>query len=228
MFFDMNYLWLVMIPTLLLSFGVQIYLKSTFSKWSKVRNSANLVGPQIAQMLFDRTSLDGIPVQRIPGSLTDHFDPGANIVRLSDPVSSQPSIAAMAVTAHELGHVQQYQTKSPLIGMRSFLLPAVRFSPTVSYLFIMAGFFINASGLIWAGILVFGVSVLFSLLTVPVEIDASRRGLQLLREAGLLQTEEDASGARAVLTAAALTYIAALITSVLTLLYYVSLAQRRN
>lgn len=228
MFFDMNYLWLVMIPTLLLSFGVQMYLQSTFSKWSKVRNSANLVGPQVAQMLFDRTPLDGIPVQRIPGSLTDHFDPGANIVRLSDPVSSQPSIAAMAVTAHELGHVQQYQTKSPLIGMRSFLLPAVRFSPTVSYLLIMAGFFINASGMIWAGILVFGVSVLFSLLTVPVEIDASRRGLQLLREAGLLQTEEDASGARAVLTAAALTYIAALITSVLTLLYYVSLAQRRN
>jgi len=228
MFFDMNYLWFVMIPTLLLSFGVQMYLKSTFSKWSKVRNSANLVGPQVAQALFDRTPLDGIPVQRVPGSLTDHFDPGANIVRLSDPVSSQPSIAAMAVTAHELGHVQQYQTRSPLIGMRSFLLPAVRFSPTVSYLLIMAGFFINASGMIWAGILVFGVSVLFSLLTVPVEIDASRRGLQLLREAGLLQTEEDASGARAVLTAAALTYIAALITSVLTLLYYVSLAQRRN
>ncbi len=228
MFFDMTYLWLVMIPTLLLSFGVQMYLKSTFSKWSKVPNSANLVGPQVAQVLFDRTELDGIPVQRIPGSLTDHFDPGANIVRLSDPVSSQPSIAAMAVTAHELGHVQQYQDKSMLIGMRSFLLPAVRFSPTVSYMLIMAGFFINATGLIWAGILFFGVSVLFSLLTVPVEIDASRRGLILLREAGLLQNEQDASGARAVLTAAALTYIAALITSVLTLLYYVSLAQRRN
>ncbi|MBC8161266.1 MAG: zinc metallopeptidase [Roseiflexaceae bacterium] len=228
MFFDMNYLWFVLIPTMLLSFGVQMYLRSTFAKWSGVRNSANLVGPQVAQALFSRTSLDDIPVQRVPGALTDHFDPTTNVVRLSDPVSSQASVAAMAVTAHELGHVQQYQSRSPLIAMRSFLIPAMRLSPTVSYFLIMVGLFMQLTGLLWAGILFFGVSVIFSLLTVPVEIDASRRGLILLREANLLQTQDDERGAKAVLTAAALTYIAALVTSVLTLLYYVNLAQRRG
>lgn len=228
MFYDLSYLLWVLLPTMILSAGVQFYLRSTFSKWSQIRNSANLTGPQVSQQLFNRTALEAIPVQRIPGQLTDHFDPAANVVRLSDPVSSMASVASMAVTAHELGHVQQYQTHSPLIAARSFLLPAVRFSPTVSYFLIFGGFFLNAVGLIWIGILVFAISVLFSLLTLPVEIDASRRGLKLLKEAGLLQTQEDANGARAVLTAAALTYLAALITSVLTVLYYVNLAQRRN
>ena len=228
MFYNFGYLLWVLLPTMLLSAGVQWYLRSTFSKWSQVRNSSNLTGPQVSQQLFSRTALQAIPVQRIPGALTDHFDPADNVVRLSDPVSSTPSVAAMAVTAHELGHVQQYQLHSPLIAARSFLLPAVQFSPTVSYFLIFGGFILNATGLIWLGVLVFGVSVLFALLTLPVEIDASRRGLKLLQEAGLMQTPDDANGARAVLTAAALTYLAGLISSVLTLLYYVNLAQRRN
>lgn len=228
MFFDFNYLLWVFLPTMVLSLAVQWYLRSTFAKWSQVRNSNNLSGPQVAQALFSRTNLQPIQVQRIGGQLTDHFDPGENIVRLSDPVATQPSVASMAVTAHELGHVQQYQSRSPLIAARSFLLPAMQFSPTVSYMLIFGGLFLRFTGLIWLGVAVFAVSVLFALLTLPVEIDASRRGLKLLNEAGLLQTQEDAQGARSVLTAAALTYLAALITSVLTLLYYVSLAQRRN
>lgn len=228
MFFDFNYLLWVFLPTMVLSLAVQWYLRSTFAKWSQIRNSSSLSGPQVAQALFSRTNLQAIPLQRIGGQLTDHFDPGENVVRLSDPVATQPSVASMAVTAHELGHVQQYQSRSPLIAARSFLLPAMQFSPTVSYMMIFGGLLLNFTGLIWLGVLVFGVSVLFALLTLPVEIDASRRGLKLLQEAGLLQTQEDAQGARSVLTAAALTYLAALITSVLTLLYYVSLAQRRD
>lgn len=225
---DPNYFWYVFIPTMLLSLGVQLYLKSTFSKWSRVPNSSKLTGSQTAQQLFARTQLHTIPVERVRGNLTDHFDPGANVVRLSDPVSTQPTVASMAVAAHELGHVQQYQTGSGLIKMRSALLPALQFSPTLSYMSLMFGIIFDMTNLIWLGVFFFGLMVLFSLLTLPVELDASRRALKLLDEAGLMKTEDDRKGSRAVLTAAALTYLAAAITSVLQLLYYISIARRSS
>jgi hypothetical protein len=193
-----------------------------------VKNSSGIVGPQVAQQLFDRTSLKPLRVERIRGTMTDHFDPGANVVRLSDPVATKPSVAAMAVTAHELGHVQQYQTGSGLIKMRGFLLPALQFSPTISYICILMGLWWNMTGMLWLGILFFGLMVLFSILTLPIELDASRRGTRLLQEAGLMQNQNDASGSRAVLTAAALTYLAAAVTSILQLLYYISVAERRS
>jgi hypothetical protein len=227
-YIDPVYFWYVFIPTMLISIGVQVYLRSTFSKWSNVKNSSGIVGPQVAQQLFDRTSLKPLRVERIRGTMTDHFDPGANVVRLSDPVATKPSVAAMAVTAHELGHVQQYQTGSGLIRMRGFLLPALQFSPTISYMAILFGLWFNMTGLLWIGILFFALMVLFSVLTLPIEIDASRRGTKLLQEAGLMQNENDASGSRAVLTAAALTYLAAAVTSILQLLYYISVAERRS
>ncbi len=228
MFFDPNYLIFVMIPTLLLSFGVQLYLRNTYGKWSKVRNSNGVTGMQVSDLLFDRTALNEIPMQVVPGQMTDHFDPRANVVRLSQGTAGQPSVAAMAIAAHELGHVQQYQTGSALIKARNFLVPAVQFSPTISYMAIFAGFLLNITGLIWIGIIFFGLMVFFTLLTLPVEFDASRRGLQLLGEAGLIQSSEDERGARAVLRAAGLTYVAAAISSVLTLLYYISIANRRR
>jgi len=229
MFFyiDPVYLWCVLIPTLIISIGVQVYLKSTFKKWSHVRNHINKNGQHVAEALFKRTSLKSIPIQQVGGSLSDHFDPGANVVRLSQPIGTQASVAAMAVTAHELGHVQQYQTGSGLIKMRGFLLPALQFSPTISYIAILLGFWFNMTGMLWIGIFFFGLMVLFSILTLPVEIDASRRGLKLLDEAGLLKNAEDAQGARAMLTAAGLTYLAAAVTSILQLLYYISVARRR-
>jgi Zn-dependent membrane protease YugP len=227
-YIDPVYFWYVFIPTMLISIGVQVYLRSTFSKWSNVKNSSGIVGPQVAQQLFDRTSLKPLRVERIRGTMTDHFDPGANVVRLSDPVATKPSVAAMAVTAHELGHVQQYQTGSGLIKMRGFLLPALQFSPTISYICILMGLWWNMTGMLWLGILFFGLMVLFSILTLPIELDASRRGTRLLQEAGLMQNQNDASGSRAVLTAAALTYLAAAVTSILQLLYYISVANRRG
>ena len=227
-YIDPVYFWYVFIPTILISIGVQVYLRSTFSKWSATKNSSGLVGPQVAQQLFSGTSLKPIRIERIRGSMTDHFDPGANVVRLSDPVATKPSVASMAVTAHELGHVQQYQTGSGLIKMRGFLLPALQFSPTISYIAILFGLWFNMTGLLWVGILFFALMVLFSVLTLPVEIDASRRGTRLLQEAGLMKAESDAQGSRAVLTAAALTYLAAAVTSILQLLYYISVANRRG
>ncbi|MCP4168849.1 MAG: zinc metallopeptidase [Chloroflexi bacterium] len=227
-YIDPVYFWYVLIPTLIISIGVQIYLKSTTSKWSQIANGSNLAGALVAHQLFTKTSLNGIPIQHISGNMTDHFDPGADVVRLSDTTYKRTSVAAMAITAHELGHVQQYQTGSGLIKMRGFLLPALQFSPTISYISILFGIWFNMTGLLYIGIIFFALMVLFSILTLPVELDASRRGLKLLDEAGLMVTDEDRSGSSAVLRAAALTYLAAAVTSILQLLYYISIAKRRG
>jgi len=225
---DPVYFWYVFIPTLLISIGVQVYLKSTVSKWSQVRNGSNEYGVQVVKQIFDRTDLQPIPVEKVAGEMSDHFDPHANVVRLSDTTAGKNSVAAMAIAAHELGHVQQYQTGSSLIGLRSFLLPALQFSPTISYIAIFFGLWFNMTNMLWIGIFFFALMVLFSILTLPVEIDASKRGLRLLDEAGLLTTDQDRRGAKAVLTAAGLTYLAAAVTSVLQLLYYISIAKRQG
>jgi len=227
-YFDPVYFWYVFIPAMLISFVVQIYLQSSFSKWSKTRNTSGLTGQQVGQQLFNRTSLKAIPLEQISGSLNDHFDPRANVVRLSDPVTMQPTVAAMAVTAHELGHVQQYQTGSAMISARNFLLPVLQFSPILSYISFFLGFVFNMTNMIWIGVLFFGLMVLFSILTLPIEINASRRALKLLREADLLGTEEEEAGIRQVLNAAAMTYLAAAITSLLQLFYYISVAKRHS
>ncbi len=227
-YIDPVYLWYVFIPALLISMGVQIYLKSTVSKWSQVRNSKGLYGVDVVKQLFSKTSLQPIPVEKAPGEMSDHFDPHHNVVRLSDTTAGKNSVAAMAIAAHELGHVQQYQTGSGLIGLRNFLLPALQFSPTISYIAIFFGLWFNMTNLLWVGIFFFGLMVLFSILTLPVEIDASKRALRLLDEAGLLVSDQDRRGAKAVLTAAGLTYLAAAVTSILQLLYYISVANRQN
>lgn len=226
--FDPNYMLYVFLPTIVLSLLVQLYLKRAYSKWSQVRNGNNLTGAQVTKALFDRTPLDEIGVEVVPGDMTDHFDPRTNIVRLSQGTATRPSVASMAIAAHELGHVQQYQTGSALIKARNFLVPAVQFSPMVSYVAILAGLLLNITGLFWIGILFFSLMVFFTILTLPVEFDASRRGMILLGEAGLLTSNEDRSGAKTVLRAAALTYVAAAVTAVLQLLYYISLANRRR
>ena len=227
-YIDPVYFWYIFIPTLVISIGVQLYLKSTHAKWSQVKNHNNMAGAQVGKELFDRTSLNAIPLQHVSGTLSDHFDPKANVVRLSDSVYANQSVAAMAVTAHELGHVQQYQTSSALISMRNFLLPALQFSPTISYIAIMFGLFWNMTNLLWIGIGFFALMVLFSVLTLPVELDASKRGIRLLKEAGLLKDPQDEKGAKQMLNAAAMTYLAAAVTSILQLLYYISVAERRG
>lgn len=227
-FIDPVYFWYVLIPTLVISLSVQLYLRNTNAKWNKVKNSSGLNGTQIGKRLFDRTSLQSVQLDHVSGSMTDHFDPGANVVRLSDTTYNKNSVSAMAITAHELGHVQQYQTGSALIKARGFLLPALQFSPTISYIAILLGLWFNMTGMLWLGIIFFGIMVLFSFLTLPVEFDASKRGLILLDKAGLMQNEQDRKGSQAVLRAAALTYLAAAVTSILQLLYYISVAQRRS
>jgi uncharacterized protein len=173
-----------------------------------------------------RGSATGISFKIVPGELSDHFDPRTREIGLSAAVASQNSVAAMAVTAHEVGHAQQHAEGTVAMRLRSVLVPAVTFSPMLSYLLIFLGLILNLTGLFWLGIIVFGLMVLFSILTLPVEIGASRRALVMLRDTGMIATTQDEDGVRRVLTAAAMTYVAAAVTSILTLLYYISLARR--
>src|SRR6185369_4236092 len=226
--FSSSYFLLVFIPAIILSLGAQFLVSSAFSKWTKIRNSAGLTGEQAARRIIQTAGLQGVQLEGIAGVRTDHFDPTSNVVRMSQDVATTPSVAAMAVVAHELGHAQQYAEKSIFIQMRSFLVPAMRFSPMVSYALILIGLLLNIAGFLELGILFYGVVVAFMLLTLPVEIDASMRGLRLLNASGLMQSTEDSGGSRQVLTAAALTYVSAAVTALLNLMYYVSLLNSRR
>lgn len=241
--YNPDYILLVMIPTLLISAGAQMYIQRSFARWGQVRNSRGVTGAQTATTLIRAEHLGetfpprsdcravegtGLCLAPIAGSLTDHYDPRSRIVRLSESVAGVNSVAAMAVAAHELGHVQQHETGSALIKMRNILVPAMRISPNTSYILLMLGFFLGSTGLISLGIMIFGLTVLFALLTVPVELDASRRAIKMLQETGVATTEDDINGARAVLRAAALTYVAAAVTAVIQLLYLISRMQRRR
>jgi Zn-dependent membrane protease YugP len=221
------------IVTLVISAGAQIYIKSTFGKWNGVANSAGLAGAQIGDRLVQTSSFGGargaatgISFKIVPGDLSDHFDPRTKQIGLSSEVASRTSVAAMAVTAHEVGHAQQHAEGTVAMRARAFLVPAVTVSPVISYGLIFMGLIFNLTGLFWLGIIAFGLMVVFSVLTLPVEIGASRRALVMLRESGLLVRPQDEEGVKRVLTAAALTYVAAAVTAILTLLYYLSLARR--
>jgi Zn-dependent membrane protease YugP len=228
MFFDFTYILIVALPSLVISGLAQAYVQSAYAKWRRTGNSMGLTGIEVGQRIMQSSDLRGVRFEGTPGQMSDHYDPKAHTVRMSQEVATQPSVAAMAIVAHELGHAQQYQEKSPLIGMRQFLVPAMQFSPMISYGLIMLGIVLNMTGMLWLGIIVFGLTVLFMLITLPVEFDASRRGLKLLEQAGLMSNGGDSGGARQMLTAAGLTYVAAFVSSLLTLVYYLMLASRAS
>jgi Zn-dependent membrane protease YugP len=222
MFFDSGYFLCVLIPTLILSGLAQMAVRSAYSKWRQRANSSGYTGADVSRQLMRAYGFQ-VNLEGTPQELGDHFDPRAAIVRLSPGVAQQPSVASMAIAAHEFGHVQQYQQNSPLIAARGFILPVAQWGSSISFILILAGLMLNFAGLAWIGVLLFGGATLFSVLTLPIELDASRRAMKMLEEQGMLRTSEDRSGAQAVLRAAAMTYLAAMVTSVLNLLYYVML-----
>lgn len=226
-FIDPFFIIFVLLPTLALSGGASLYLRRTYSKWSQEPNSSRVTGNDTARQLMRQFNLDA-QLGETPQPLGDHFSPNENIVRLSPNVARQPSVASMAISAHEFGHVQQYAEKSPLIAARTFLIPAVQFGSGAAYIFILLGVIMQFTGLAVVGLVLFGAGVLFSLLTLPVEFDASRRALKMLDTSGLLATREDRNGAQAVLRAAALTYVAALVSTLLTFAYYAMLVAGIN
>lgn len=181
--------------------------------------------PRVGDTAFNTSQ---IQFQHVAGNLTDHYDPRSNTVRLSDATAGHNSVAALAIVAHELGHAQQHENNSFLISMRNFLVPAVSLSPRIAYFLIFIGLFFNFTGAFWLGVAFYGLMVVFAIVTLPVEFDASIRGRKLLREADLMVTPQDEVGSQRVLMAAGATYLAAAVTAVLQLLYYISIGRRRS
>jgi Zn-dependent membrane protease YugP len=221
-FFDPMYL-IFMIPAFALMGFASWYVRHAYNKWSQVRASSGLTGHQAAQRLISTGNLYGVQVQGTAGQLSDHYDPRNKTLFLSQGVANSPSVAAVAISAHELGHALQDAEEYFPMKIRSMLVPAVNIGSNLGWILIMIGLVLRMTNLAWVGVAVFSAGALFALATLPVEFNASARAKQLLYQTGIIQTEEEQRGVNQVLNAAALTYVAGLITAVMQLLYYVFL-----
>ena len=224
--FDIYYFILV-VPALLLSLWAQYKVNSTYSKYSQIGSARKLTGSQAARAILDMNGLQHVALERISGNLTDHFDPKTNVVRLSDGVYNNYSIAAVGVAAHECGHAVQFAQGYSPMKLRSAIIPITNLGSTVSVPLILLGFMMGLEGLVTVGILLFSTVALFQLVTLPVEFNASRRAMASIREQNLLYDDE-MEGVKKVLSAAALTYVAALLVSLMQLLRFIMLANRRR
>ena len=227
-YFDINYLLCVALPSIILMGLASWYVRSSFSKWSQIRASSGLTGTQAAQRLISTGNLYGVQVQGTSGQLSDHYDPRDKTLYLSSNVANSPSVASVAVAAHELGHAMQDADEYFPMKVRSFLVPMVNIGSNLGWILIMVGLVLfRASNLgisiAWLGVLFFAGGALFALATLPVELNASARAKELLSQTGIIQTDEERRGVNQVLNAAALTYVASLLTAVMQLLYYVFL-----
>ena len=222
-------IWLIMILVMLASFAIQQVLESKFNKYSQVPNPSGLTGAQVAEKMLDFYGIHNVQVRRTNGVLTDHFDPRNRTVNLSDAVYSSSSIAAAAVAAHECGHVVQYAQGYAPVKLRSALVPAINFcNMTVQWVLLLGVLLINIfPAILWVGIALFGVTTLFSVVTLPCEINASSRAVSWLSNSGIAD-ERTRPMAVDALKWAAYTYVIAAIGSVATLLYYIGIATRRN
>jgi Zn-dependent membrane protease YugP len=237
LFFDWHYLVFVMLPTLVLSYLASSWVQRTYQRYSQVRNSIGQTGLDVAKRLLHAAGLSDVSVQVIEGDLSDNYDPRTRTLNLSRGVALSDSVAAEAVVAHEIGHALQDRQGYPAMRLRSGLVPAANFGSQAGVLIVFAGLLLSwftAGSLIGfyialLGLSLFSATVLFQLVTTPVELNASRRALALLAENGVILPEEQA-GAREMLRAAAFTYWVALFGGILTLLYYASLVfgSRRN
>lgn len=229
MFFSPLYL-LFALPALLLGLWAQFRVRSAFGKYSKVRAMSGMTGAQAARRILDANGLQNVTVERVPGSLSDHYDPRSKILRLSDSVYAEPSLTAVGVAAHEAGHALQDKVNYGPLQLRSIMVPTVQIGSWLGPIIFMIGLFLSGAigpSLAWLGILVFGTTALFTLVTLPVEFDASKRAKQLLVTTGVLAPQE-LQGVNNVLDAAALTYVAAALQAIMTLLYYASLLTGRR
>lgn len=222
LFFDPMYLCF-MIPAIALMGFASWYVRHAYNKWSQVRATSGLTGHQAAQRLISTGNLYGVQVQGTAGQLSDHYDPRNKTLYLSQGVANSPSVAAVAIAAHELGHALQDAEEYFPMRARSMLVPAVNIGSNLGWILILIGLILRQVNIAWIGVAVFSAGALFALATLPVEFNASARAKQLLYETGIVQTEEERGGVNQVLNAAALTYVAGLITAVMQLLYYVFL-----
>lgn len=226
MFFDYWYLVLV-VPTLILGLVAQSMVSSTFKKYSRVSSQNGYTAADVARMILDMNGLHHVRVARVSGNLTDHFDPRTNVVNLSDSVYGSRSVAAIGVAAHEVGHAVQHAENYGPIQLRMAIIPITNFGSRFSPILILLGLLLSIQPLAVAGVLLFSLVAIFQLVTLPVEFNASHRALKTLSNNGILVGNE-ISGARKVLSAAAMTYVAALITSLANLLRLILIVNNNN
>ncbi len=215
-------------PAIIAMLAAQWYVKSTYNKWGKIPTSSRLTGEQATQRLISAGGLHEVEIQQIQGQLTDHYDPRKKVLSLSPGVYQGNSVASLAIAAHELGHALQDKENYFPLRMRSMLVPAVNIGSTLGWILIVVGLLINAVGLAWLGVIAFSGGALFALATLPVELNASSRAKQLLRDSGIISSSEETRGVNSVLNAAALTYVASLLTAVMQLLYWISIVSGRG
>ncbi len=221
-FYDFNYL-LYMLPAFILMIVAQWYVKSSYNRWSQIRSRSQMTGAQAAQRLIQIAGLYDVRLEGVPGEMTDHYDPRNKTLRLSEGTAHSPSVAALAIAAHEMGHALQDQEGYLPLKFRAALVPAVNIGSYLGWIFIFVGLFLQATNLAIVGLIFFSGGAVFALATLPVELDASARARVLLTNAGIIRGEDEQKGVNAVLNAAALTYVAALVTAVMQLLYYAML-----
>ncbi len=218
---------ILLIPIFALSLWAQYQVSSQFKKYSAVRNLRGLTGAQAAEAVLRANGVHGVGISGCSGSLTDHYDPRSNMIYLSESVLSSATVAAVGVAAHEAGHAVQYAKSYAPIRLRAAIIPATQFGSKFAFILLMIGLMLYLQPVFAIGIVLFSFTTIFQLLTLPVEFDASHRALVTLETSGLLRDEE-LDGARKVLRAAALTYVAAMLMSVLQLLRYVLLFLGRS
>jgi Zn-dependent membrane protease YugP len=227
-FFDP--LWFaIMIPPLIFMFYATAKVNSTFKKYSKIANSQGITGAEAGERLLRANDLGNVRIEGVKSRLGDHYDPSKKVLRLSPEVAGTPSVAALGIVAHEVGHAVQDKSGYAFMRFRTSLVPAANLGSTLGYIFVLLGAVLAglqvAFGMtvVWIGVFLFSLAVIFSLVTLPVEYNASNRARQMLRSTGMVSTEEY-NGANAVLSAAALTYVAATLQAVAQLFYFILIA----
>ena len=219
--------YLILIPAILISAWAQFKVSSTFNKYSTVRSINGYTGAQVARILLNDAGLQEVEIQQVPGRLSDHYDPRAKVLRLSSDVYGSTSVASIGVAAHEVGHAIQDKESYSALVFRNAILPVVNFSSGLSWILFFIGILFSYSTLVTIGIILFSVVVLFQLVTLPVEFNASSRALKILEAGGILYDKE-VDGARKVLSAAALTYVAATLMAVLQLVRLIAISNRNS
>ena len=227
-FYPYDYYYLILVvPALLISLWAQLKVKSTFNRYEQVYARQGITAAQAARRILDQNGLYGVRIEMTGGKLTDHYDPRTNVIRLSQSVYNSPSVAALGVAAHEAGHAVQYGVNYLPIKIRNGLAPVTNICSSLSIPLVIIGFLMSARPLVIAGVLLFAAVAVFQFATLPVEFNASRRAIAVLGESGMLD-EGELQGAKRVLSAAAMTYVAALLVSLAQLLRLVLLANQRN
>lgn len=222
-----SYYFLLVIPALMIAMFAQVRVNSAFNKYSKLQNQRGYTAAEVARRILDQNGLSLVQIERVSGKLTDHYDPRANVIRLSDSVYGSTSCASIGVAAHEVGHAIQYAQSYFPIKIRAAILPVTKIGSAAAVPLAILGIAMGFEILINIGILLFCAVVLFQLITLPVEYNASRRAVKTLEE-DMILTGEELTGAKKVLSAAALTYVAALITAIANLLRLLLLRDRRR